>query len=446
MIRRLLRKAAVVIATGLGLADPRLIQAFGGVDSHSGKRVTVNTALQVATVWACVRLLAQTIATLPMQVYRRGADGQRAVAKDHPLYALLHDQPNADMTAAEFWEAMVAALLLWGNAYAELGTVGRRIVALTPLRPELMTIRRAPSGDLIYDYADAGGRRQFGESQILHVKGFSLDGLIGLSPVSQARHTLGLAMATSEAASKLYSNGMRSQGVMQSDRTLTDPQRDDAQKWLTRVREAQAKGEIPLIEAGFKYMPVSITPEDAQMLQTWSFAVEEICRWFNVPPFMVGHMQKSTSWGTGLEQQMIGFLTFSLRPHLTKIEQAVKRSLLRPEERAAIYAEFNLEGLMRADSHGRAALYATYAQNAIQTRNEMRERENLPPMPGGDVLTAQSNLLPLEMLGRAASGDQAQARSAMMAWLFGGELDALIDARAKALMGHNGGPKLEDGE
>jgi HK97 family phage portal protein len=383
-------------STGDGLnAAP----AQGGM-SHSGKHVTVDSALQIATVWACVRLLAETIATLPLSLYERDGEGHRHPAREHNLYRLLHDQPNADMTAAEFWEAMVAGMATWGNGYAEKEMSGKRVIALTPLRPELMTVTRDRNGSLAYRYNETGGKvRELPEDRVFHLKNFSLNGLVGLSPVAQARHTLGMAQATEAAASKLYADGLRGSGVMEAPGTLNATQRADADVWLRRFREAQAAGGIPLVEGGFVYKPISLTPEDAQMLQVMGFSVEEICRWYRVPPFMVGHTEKTTSWGTGLEQQMIGFLTFSLRPYLTKIEQTVKKSLLSAEERARYYAEFNLEGLLRADSAGRAALYATYAQNGIKTRNEMRAMENDPPRPGGDVLTVQSNLLPLDKLG-----------------------------------------------
>ncbi len=395
-----LTKAILSLGRSFGLSDPRLSLHLGGTDSYSGRTVTVDSALQIATVWACVRLLSETIATLPLGVYERDSNGRRTPARDHPLYALLHDQPNADMTAAEFWQAMMACVLLWGNAYARKETLGGRLVALSILRPEAMVVRREKNGDLTYVYSDArDGTKEMGEAEIFHIKGFSLDGLIGLSPIAQARHTLGLAMAADEAAGKLYSNGLRSSAVMEAPHTLTPAQRKDADAWLERFRDAQNAGKIPLVEAGFVYKSISLSPADAQMMQVMAVSVEQICSWYGVPPFMVGHTEKTTSWGTGLEQQNIRFLTYSLRPYLTKIEQAVKRSLISPQDRSRYYAEFNLEGLLRADSAGRAALYATFAQNGVMTRNEMRERENLEPLAGGDVLTVQSNLLPLEMLG-----------------------------------------------
>ena len=411
-----------------GLMDQRMIAWVSGRDGASGRVVSVDSALQIATCWACVRLLAETIATLPLVVYHRGEKGKREAAKDHPLHMLLHDAPNADMTAVEFWELMMSGLLLWGNSFARKEMLGRRLIALTWLRPDLMTVRRQPTGEIQFIYAAPGGRREvYAEDEIFHIKNFSIDGLVGLSPVAQARGTLGLAASTSEAAAKLYANGLRTAGIMSSDATLTPTQRAQAKTWVDDFRDKLTSGGIPLVEGGFKFNQISLSPEDAQMLQTWSFTVEEICRWYRVPPFMVGHTEKVTSWGSGLEQQMIGFLTFSLRPYLTRIEQAVRRSLLPPEERSEYYAEFLLEGLMRADSAGRAALYAVFAQNGIATRNELRERENMAPIEGGDELTVQSNMLPIGLLGRA-----------------GAPLLKALQEMKSALIGHNGGPPMED--
>lgn len=384
-------------ATGDGLGG---VQAYGG-ENHSGKSVTVDSALQISTVWACVRLLARTMAAMPLSIYERRPEGGARPAPEHPLHTLLHDIPNADMTASEFWQAMIGSVLTWGNGFAEKEMTGRRLVALTPLRPELMTIRRDARGFLLYRYAEPNGKvREIPESRIFHLKNFSLNGIAGLSPVSQARHTLGLAMAVNEAAGKLYSNGLRTQGVMEAPSLLTPNQRADAKIWLAEIKAAQARGDIPLIEGGFKYSQVSLSPADAQMLQTMSFSVEDMCRWFDVPPFMIGHTEKTTSWGSGLEQQNLGFLTYALTPYIKGFEQSISKSLILPEDRARFYAKFNSDALMRADSSGRAALYASYSQNGVKTRNQIRELEDDGPLPGGDILTVQSNLIPLDMLGK----------------------------------------------
>lgn len=393
------KKAIAWLGKSFGLTDTAAWQRFVGTTTYSGKTVNIQTALQLATVWACVRLISETIATLPLLVYERGANG-RLVARNHPLYALVHDQPNADMTAVEFWEAVVAQLCLWGNHYSLKTYSAGVLVSLDPLRPDLMVVKTDDFGGLLYCYNDKTGYHEWTEDQIFHIKGFGIDGLIGLSPITYARNSLGNAMAADEASGKVFSNGMRAGGALSMAGILTPAQRKEVRESLAEQLAGTANtGKLMVLEGGSSYAPLSINPDDAQMLETRAFNIEEICRWFRVPPFMVGHSEKSTSWGTGLEQQMIGFLTFALRPYLTRIEQGIKKSLLSPADRIKYFAEFSLEGLMRADSAGRAALYASAAQNGWMDRNEIRELENRPPREGADKLTVQSNLLPIDKLG-----------------------------------------------
>lgn len=397
--------------------------AFYGGSSYAGKSVTPESALTISAVWSCVRLISETIATLPLGVYREDRDGRKQADKSHPLYRVLHDLPNADFTAAEFWEGATACLLLWGNAYAEKYISDGQVRALTLLRPEYMSVRRANDGSLEYVYSDAnmeGRRRIYSESEIFHIRGFGVGLDVGLSPITYARHSLGSVLAADEAAGKMFANGVRPTGILTIDQVLTKEQRSQVKANIVEPMAGSSNaGGIFTLEAGMKFQPISMNPEDAQMLETRSFHVEEVCRWFRVPPFMIGHTEKSTSWGTGLEQQNIAFLTYALRPYLTRIEQAVKRQLIKPEERASIYAEFNLEGLLRADSAGRAALYSQGAQNGWITRNEIRAKENLHPIDGGDVLTVQSALVPLDQLGQ--NDDAQDAKDAVKAWLGIGE-------------------------
>jgi len=412
--------------------------------SAAGKRVTPDTVLQVATAWSCIRLLSETIGTLPLQLYRR--DGEtKTVDRDNPLYAILHDSPNADQSAAEFIEAIVSCLCLWGNFYGEKLYVGTRMVAITQLRPDLMTVRRNQQGRRSYRYNDPQGARDIDEKDIFHVRGFGVGGDVGLSPISYARQTMGTALAADEVAAETFRNGLQISGFLKEAQGTksTAEQRKELVKLFDDFMGSLNAGKIMPLPHGFDFSPIAMNPEDAQLLQTRRFHVEEICRWFRVPPFMIGHTEKSTSWGTGLEQQMIGFLTFSLRPYLTRIEQAIKKQLIEPADRATLYAEFNLEGLLRADSQGRAALLSALGQNGYITRNEGRALDNRPPMPGGDVLTVQSNLLPLDQLGRGDAPAQ-QARSALMNLLFGKDIDAVIDERVKTMIGHNGGPQLDE--
>lgn len=381
---------------------------------------TPDAALQLGTVWSCVRLLSETIGTLPLGVYRKESDGRRVSDQAHGLYGLLHDSPNADMTAAEFWEACVACLCLWGNFYAEIvrGTNGS-IQALNFLRPDLMRVTRDEDGARIYRYSDPDGElRELSEREVFHVRGFGVGGDAGLSPIGYARKTLGLSIDTDDAAGSAMRSGVRAAGFLVTPKGATKEQKQDLRStFIDPITGPQATARVGLLEQGLDWKEIKgMPPEDLQLLQARAFNVEELCRWFRVPPFMIGHTEKSTSWGTGLEQQMIGFLTFSLRPYLTRIEQAVKKQLVAPGQRKTVFVEFVLDGLMRADSAGRAALWNSAAQNGIRTRNEIREKENLPPLDGGDLLTVQSNLVPLDQLGAVAAGEQ-QARSALRNWL-----------------------------
>lgn len=388
-----------------------------------GKPITPDAAMQLSTVWACVRLLSETIGTLPLSVYTKKADGSRATAPDHVLYSTLHDSPNADQSAVEFWECVVACLCLWGNFYAEksVNAIGQ-LLALMPVPPGRMRVSRDRNGARVYAWTDLlGHSRVAGEADIFHVRGFGIGLDTGLSPIGYARATLNAAIAADTSAMASFTNGVRPSGLLVHEGKLTQEQRDQARtNILDPLTGPSSTARSAILEKGWTWstMTGGLPPEDLQLLETRGFHVEEICRWFRVPPFMVGHTEKSTSWGTGLEQQMIGFLTFSLRPYLSRIEQAVKKQLVPPGEQSTIYAEFNLEGLMRADSAGRAALYASAAQNGWMDRDEIRDKENLPRRGGGAAkLTAQSNLVPLDKLGEPTGA---------------------------APIGHNGGPSLND--
>lgn len=399
-----LKAAWTALGRNLGLNSPRLISAFGGGLTASGERVSVDSALQLETVWACVRLIAGTIATLPAQLFLRDAKGRGTIAYDHPLYPILHDQANYDMTAVVFWEALVACLLLWGNAYARVfRNSSGSILALTPIRPDRCTPIRRPDGSIYYVVNNYGQTEDVDETEIMHLKGFSLDGIIGLSPVSQARETLGLAIAGEKASASLFRNGMRTPYVMTTPNVLDDLRRKRfEEEFMPKYTGAINAGRVPLLEGGFDVKNLGMSPADAQLLASRAFSIEQLCRWFGIQPVMIGHMEKSTAWGSGLEQMNLWFLTYTLRPILLSIEQEVRRSLLTPVERAKWYLEFNVEGLLRADSQGRAALLKVYAENGLRTRNELRALDNMPPLPGGDDLTVNSATLPIQLLGKVA--------------------------------------------
>lgn len=381
---------------------PINIPAGFAASSYDGRYISPDKALQLSTVFACVRLISETVGTLPCQVYERKENNGKVLVHDHWLYTILHDEPNADMTAADFWEVVCINLCLWGNHFSEIYRNGAgRVTAVYPLDPRLINVNRMSDGSVQYQYADpyGGGSRAIPEEDMFHVRGFGTDSLVGLSPISCARMSLNIAVSAEEVAGSTYRNGMRPSGVISTDRVLTDEQREIMREVYSGYASGpqNAGGLIPL-EAGFKYQQLTINPVDAQMLENRSFSVEDICRWFKVPPYMVGHTEKSTSWGSGLEQQNTNFATYTLRPYLRRIEAKAKVKLLTPAERQKYQIEFNLDALLRADAQARANLYSSAVQNGWQTRNEVRAKENLPPVDGGDVLTVQSNMLPLDLL------------------------------------------------
>lgn len=393
---------------------------------HGGRDVVNSTpgidkALQLSTVWACIRLIAETISTLPLITYQKKVVNGRDVrvpARDFSLYALLHDSPNADMTAVEFWEAVLFGLLTWGNAYVLKSFNGQgTIVALTPLNPANMTVRRSNTGAVTYLYATGTGEKTYSERDIWHVKGFGSDGLTGLSPIGVGWRSMAGATAAEVASAATFTNDMRVAGVLTMKEILTPDQRAQMKAKVLGAVFGNAKtGQLMLLEGTTEFKQLSLNPVDAQMLETRQYSVEDLCRWFSVPPAMIGHGTAVSNWGTGREQINMGFLQYVLRPYLVRIEQGIKKSLLTPAERTKYFAEYSLEGLLRADTAARAQFYSTMVQNGLKSRNEVRALENDPPFEGGDEFTVQSNLIPLTMLGKITSTAQ-NAKSALLDWL-----------------------------
>lgn len=390
-----LTKALSVFRRPLSITDPEGWRE--PTLSYAGEFVSEDSALALSAVWASVNLLSGTQATLPIMVYQTGADGRRKIARDHWAYRLLHDSPNADQTAVDFWEYQGAAIELRGNAYARKVKIGERVVSLDPVNPALMSARRNAAGEIRYSWSNDGRSYEVGQDEMLHIRGFCGSPLGGVSTLTYARNVLGLAKATDKAAGKMFTNGARPSGVLTFQNFLTPEQRQVAEERMAnKFLAAENTGRPMILEGGTKWEQISISPEDAQMLESRKFSVEEICRWFGVPPFMVGHTEKSTSWGTGLEQQVLGFVKFTLRRRLKRIEQALEKQLLTAADRAAgDTIEFNLEGLLRGDSAARAAFYQTMTQIGAYTINEVRALENLAPVAGGDVPRMQMQNVPL---------------------------------------------------
>lgn len=370
-------------------------------DYRDSRAMQANAAIGLSATWACVQLIAGTIASLPLMVYRTDASGMRTVARDHPLYFVLHDSPNYDQTAVDFWEVMAASVELYGNAYAIMEKRRDGVLnALHPVRPDLMKVRRLDSGDLQYEWTENGVRRVKGGNEVLHIRGPIGDALSGTSTLSACRNIFDDAMAADGAASAMFANGINPSGILSTPESvqLTHVQREELEARLAdRHKGAIRSGRPMLLDRGIKWQQLTINPSDAQMLESRKFSGEEICRIFGVPPAMVGFGDKSSNWGTGKEVDVLGFQKFTLRKRIKRIEQSLLKQLVPLAERRAqgIVIEFNFEGLLRADTASRYDAYEKAIRMGIATRNECRALENMPPVEGGDVITVQMQDIPL---------------------------------------------------
>lgn len=375
--------------------------------SSSGKVVTADKAIQLSAVWACVRLLSESISTLPLKIYVRQPDGSRKAATDHPAYSILCRRPNSEMTPSRFMLMVVASICLRGNAFIEKKFIANRLVSLVPLLPQNMVVKRLTTGALEYKYTENGNERVISVKNIMHIRGFGLDGVCGMMPMKTGRDVIGSAMAVEESAAKIFEQGLQSSGFLTAEQALNDEQRERLREYMAKFTGSKNAGKIMVLEGGLKYQGVTMNPEDAQMLESRSFSIEEICRWFRVPPFMVGHTTKQSSWASSLEGMNLQFLTHTLRPLLVNIEQEIGRCLLDSDDE--VFAEFSVEGLLRADSVGRAAYYTSALQNGWMSRNDVRRLENMPPIEGGDIYTVQLNLTQLKNLESINPAVQALA-------------------------------------
>lgn len=375
--------------------------------SSSGKVVTADKVIRLSAVWACVRLLSESISTLPLKIYERQADGSRKLAQNNPAYQILCRRPNPEMTPSRFMLMIVASVCLRGNAFVEKFYIGSKLVSLVPLLPQNMVVKRLDSGKLQYTYTDNGVQRIIPVDRMMHIRGFGLDGVCGMMPTMAGVDVFGAAMAVDEAAAKIFENGLQSTGFLSSKTALNEGQRERLRKALQNFIGSKNAGKLMVLENELTYQNVTMNPEAAQLLESRSFSIEEICRWFRVPPFMVGHTTKQSSWASSLEGMNMLFLTHTLRPLLVNIEQEISRCLLNSDE--DLFAEFSVEGLLRADSAGRAAYYTSALQNGWMSRNDVRRLENMPPIEGGDIYTVQLNLTQLKNLENSNPAVQALA-------------------------------------
>lgn len=373
-----------------------------GSDSYAGRVVTQHTALQNATVFDCSRLTGQAMASMPLKFYERTAGGGRVEVEDYPLAELLSD-PNADQTDFEFWEGQSARAVLNGTAYAHKRGTDRFLKALVPIAA---VPRRKTSGELVFDTFDRGKMIELPRSEIFQIKAFGLGGDEGLSAIRYGAQSIGTALAGEETSARMFGAGMQASGLLTSEQVLEQPQRDQLQAIMDQYRGSRNAGKLMILEAGLKYQTLTLNPEDAQLLEQRKFQIEEICRWFGVPPIMVGHASEGqTMWGTGVEQILISWLVLGINPLAKRIERRIRKQLIPAGDRRRIYAEFNREALLQMDSKAKAEFLSALTQNGLMSRAEGRQKLNLERtgQPGEDLLTAQTNLAPLGALGQAAS-------------------------------------------
>ena len=386
--------------------------AFFLGQSTSGKRVNQRSAMQLTAVYACVRILSEAIASLPLHLYKYNDSGGKEKATDHSLYFLLHDEPNPEMTSFLFRETLMTHLLLWGNAYAQIIRNGRgEIVALYPLMPDRMTVDRDDNGRIVYEYSTSstdpkttkGGSVKLQPRDVFHIAGLGFDGLVGYSPIAMAKNAIGMAIACEEFGAKFFSNGATPSGTIEYPGKLKDPAavRDS---WNASFGGSVNAGKIAVLEEGMKYSQISISPNEAQFLETRKFQINEIARIFRVPPHMVGDLDKSSF--SNIEQQSLEFVKYTLDPWVSRWEQAISRLLLNENEKVTYFAKFNVDGLLRGDYQSRMNGYAIGRQNGWMSANDIRELENLDRIPeseGGDLYLINGNMTKLKDAGAFAN-------------------------------------------
>ena len=378
--------------------------------STSGKRVNEHSSMQMTAVYSCVRILSEAVAGLPLHMYRYTDNSGKEKAAEHPLYFLLHDEPNPEMTSFVFRETLMTHLLLWGNAYAQIIRNGKgEVIGLYPLMPDRMNVERDSKGQLYYEYTvsmdDAptvkGSTVILPPSEVLHIPGLGFDGLVGYSPIAMAKNAIGMAIACEEYGAKFFANGAQPSGVLEHPGTLKDPARV-RESWQAAFGGSHNANKVAVLEEGLKYTPISVPPEQAQFLETRKFQINEIARIFRVPPHMVGDLEKSSF--SNIEQQSLEFVKYTLDPWVSRWEQSMARSLLTAEEKKKYFVKFNVDGLLRGDYQSRMNGYAVGRQNGWMSANDIRELENLDRIPeeaGGDLYLINGNMMPLSMSGAA---------------------------------------------
>lgn len=384
----------------------------------SGKPVNERTAMQTTAVYACVRILAEAVASLPLHVYEYQDDGGKKLVHDHPLYYLLHDEPNPEMTSFVFRETLMSHLLIWGNAYAQIIRDGAgRVLGLYPLLPDKMDVQRDDKGNIYYVYSRNSDEnpmfKEYGNiklkaEDVLHIPGLGFDGLIGYSPIAMAKNAVGMTLACEEYGASFFANGANPGGVLEHPGVLKDPSKV-RESWNSVYRGVSNAHKIAVLEEGMKYQQIGIPPEEAQFLETRKFQINEIARLYRIPPHMVGDLDKSSF--SNIEQQSLEFVKYTLDPWVIRWEQSLQRSLLLPGEKGKYFIKLNVDGLLRGDYQSRMNGYAVGRQNGWFSANDIREMENMNPIPdeeGGNLYLINGAMTKLADAGAFAKTDMGQ--------------------------------------
>lgn len=374
----------------------------------SGITVNERTAMQTTAVYSCVRILAEAVASLPLHIYRYSDTGKERVT-EHPLYTILHDEPNVDMTSFVFRETMMSHLLVYGNAYSQIIRDGAgRVLGLYPLLPDKMEVDRLENGELVYYYSRYSeenpnfreiGRIALRQQDVLHIPGLGFDGLVGYSPIAMAKNAVGMTLACEEYGASFFANGANPGGVLEHPGVLKDPLKV-RESWNSVYRGSNNAHKIAVLEEGMKYQQIGIPPEDAQFLETRKFQINEIARLYRIPPHMVGDLEKSSF--SNIEQQSLEFVKYTLDPWVIRWEQSLQKALLLPEEKKEYFIKLNVDGLLRGDYQSRMNGYSTARQNGWMSANDIRELEDLNPIPeaeGGDLYLINGNMTKLKDAG-----------------------------------------------
>ena len=396
--------------------DSGTLFVFGRAES--GENVDERSAMQIATVYACVRLLSESVASLPLHLYRVTDNGEgKEKARDHPLYDILYRQPNPEMTSFTFLEVLMTHLLLWGNAYCQIIRTGKNgVLGLYPLLPENVEVDRDESGNLYYIYHaytdETPGENNkdiyFRRDEILHIPGLGFNGLVGFSPIAMMKNALGSAIAVEKYGSAFFRNGAQPVGVLEHPGVLKNPERI-RENWMDTYGGASNSHKVAVLEEGMAYKPISLPPEDSQFLSTREFDVEEICRIFRVPPHLVQDLRRSTF--NNIENQGISYVQYTLMPWLVRMEQAIIKDVLVGDEQKEFFPKFNVDGLLRGDYKSRMDGYAVARSNGWLSANDIRRLENMDPIPeedGGDLIVINGSYVPIAQAG-AAYGANAEA-------------------------------------